>query len=105
MRRTIALAVFASLTATTASACDFHEGFGRYEGAAFGELNADQILAMEAARAAERDRAMAEARQTFLARFDIESDTPVELAAVSDEAKAGQEPYAGRSARTETQDR
>lgn len=109
MRLIFAVALLASVVASSAAACDNHGGGdGYYDGyARYGSMsmNQEKFYAFQAIRAAERDQAMETARQSFLARFDVQADQPVETASLNKEAKPRQDADADRSARAYTQDR
>lgn len=97
-----------SAAATPALACDFHEGgFGRYGAYTGYEGGAtyEEIQAREAQRLAERERAMEEARRSFLARFDIQTDDTTQLAAAATAPTSSPSNDADRSARPDAQDR
>lgn len=88
-------------------ACDFHGGgyyreYSGYENYATSE----EMKAREAAALAERERAMEEARQSFLARFDIKAeDAPQQFAAASVSPPAQASTNADRSAQPDARDR
>jgi hypothetical protein len=88
------------MVAGPAAACDFHEGFGLFSGYE-SDLSYEEVVARQAAIAAEREKAMAEARANFLARFDIRSDAPApnatQVAALSGQTSTASD--ADRSAR------
>ncbi|MCR5876243.1 hypothetical protein LRS10_20090 [Phenylobacterium sp. J426] len=96
-----------SVIAAPSLACDFHGGgyyreYSGYENYATYE----EMKAREAAMLAERERAMAEARQSFLARFDIKAeDAPQQFAAASVSPPAPVPTDADRSAQPDAQDR
>lgn len=72
-------------SATPTLACDFHMGGLFDQNSAFtGYETPDDVQARQAALAAEREKTMDQARQAFLARFDIKPDeAPQQLAAAS----------------------
>ena len=96
MQRLAILAVAGVMVAGPATACDFHEGFGLFTGYE-SDLSYEEVVARQAAIAAEREKAMAEARANFLARFDIRSDAPAQVAALSGQTSTASD--ADRSAR------
>ncbi|WP_397403241.1 hypothetical protein [Phenylobacterium sp.] len=109
MRLILAVTLLASVVTSGAAACDYHGGGDDYyDGyARYGSLsmNREKFYALQAIRAAEREQAMETARQSFLARFDVRADQPVETASLNKETKPRQDADADRSARAYAQDR
>ena len=85
MRWVIGLAVVGSLATGHASACDYHEGFGLMGGRTYDGYEGYEIERQELVRE-RRDRAMEAAKQSFLARFEIQSDDPVQSNVTPDTA-------------------
>jgi len=87
MRLVLTAAFLASLAATGAVACDHHGGgddyYSGYERYGAPSTGRDAFFALQAERAAERDRAMESARQNFLSRFDIRTDEIPRVSAVA----------------------
>lgn len=105
MRLVLGFAVLVSMAASPALACDFHEGGGYDSYTGYEPVLSDAELAAREARvAADRDQAMVEARNNFLARFDIKAEGTLMVATV--EARPfPQSTDADRSARADSQDR
>ena len=101
MARISVLALLASLAAGAAEACPWHEeGGGRFSGYE-SQGNYENYLAMRARIDAEREQAMEAARRNFLARFDIKTDAPTQVAAVDTNRASGQDTDADRRARAD----
>lgn len=96
MRRLAILVGATAMLAGPAAACDFHEGFGLFSGYE-SDLSYEEVVARQAAIAVEREKAMAEARSNFLARFDIKADAPTQVAKLTDQTSTASN--ADRSAR------
>jgi hypothetical protein len=93
--------------ATPTLACDFHGGGYYREYSGYENYQSDEEMrSREAAMLAERERAMAEARESFLARFDIKAeDGPPSFAVASVSPPAQVPTDADRSAQPDAQDR